>query len=138
MGDSKFKPAGGALWGRAEEDLGAAMPLHYPASASQRPGAGQCGRPSRAEAQDTVAGRHDASGDVAPGVHAAAGGAGAKAKATSDSVPRGPGPECQAASEGGAPAMRGACSGSGIAGGCRGSSRSADALGVGEATEAGV
>ncbi len=41
------------------------MLLHYPASASQRPGADECFRPGRAEAQDAVERRHDASGDVA-------------------------------------------------------------------------
>ena len=98
----------------------------------------QRGRPSRAEAEDAVERRHDASGDVATGVYAAAGGAGATAAIASNSVPRRAGPECQAASEGGAPAMRGACSMSAIVGGCGGSSWPPDALGVGEATEAGV
>ena len=51
---------------------------------------------------------------------------------------RGAGPKRQAACQGGASTMRGACSRSAIAGGRRGSSRPADALGVGEATEAGV
>ncbi len=54
------------------------MPLHHPPSISQRTGAVQRGRPpSGAQAQGTLARWYDASGDVAPGVHATPGGTGA-------------------------------------------------------------
>ncbi len=59
------------------------------------------GRASRAEAQDTLAARHDASGDVTLGVHAKIGGIGAKNEAALDPLPRGAGSECQLAGQGG-------------------------------------
>ena len=61
----------------------------------------KCGRPSRAGAQDTVAGRHDALGDVS-GAYATLGGAGTATQAPSDSLPRRAGPECQDAGQGSA------------------------------------
>ncbi|MCE2907346.1 MAG: hypothetical protein LW712_00715 [Burkholderiaceae bacterium] len=51
---------------------GAVVPLHHPPLAVGRTGAAQRRRPGRAQVQDAVARRHDASGDEPAGVHAAA------------------------------------------------------------------
>ncbi|GKQ58335.1 hypothetical protein QMTAC487_21950 [Sphaerotilus sp. FB-3] len=70
-------------------------------------GAGQCRRAGRAEAEDTVARRHDASGLEPAGVHAAACGAGSPAASASHQVPRRAGAQRQAAVPGGAARARG-------------------------------
>ncbi len=69
--------------------------------------AGQCRRAGRAEAEDTVARRHDASGLEPAGVHAAACGAGSPAASASHQVPRRAGAQRQAAVPGGAARARG-------------------------------
>ena len=73
------------------------MPLHHPPRAGQRARSDQRGRTGGAEAEDPLARRHYAPGDVTVGVHAAAGGAGAKAKAVPHPLSWRAGPQRQAA-----------------------------------------
>jgi hypothetical protein len=67
------------------------VPVHHAPSAGQRTGAVQRGRPSGADAKDTLARRYHALGDVAAGVHAATGGAGATPATAPDPVSWGTG-----------------------------------------------
>ena len=81
---------------------GKPVPLHHTPSAGQRMRTNQRRWPSRTEAEDPLARRHHPPGDVAPGVHAAAGCARAQAEAAPDSVSWGAGTQRQAARAGGA------------------------------------
>ena len=65
-----------------------------------------------AQAQDPLARRHHAPGDVAAGVHAAAGSPGAATAAAPDPLPWRAGPQRQAARAGGAASARAAGAGS--------------------------
>ena len=79
---------GRALRGRRPPGAGTTLPLHNPARPGQRSRADQRRRPGGAQARDPLARRHHAPGHVAAGVHAAAGGAGAKATPTPHPLPR--------------------------------------------------
>ena len=75
--DERFQSARRrALQGRRAPSARATLPLHHPPSAGQRARASQRRRSGGAEGQDSLTRRHHALGDVAAGVHAAAGGAG--------------------------------------------------------------
>jgi hypothetical protein len=80
---------------RRPPGAGATVPLHHPPGAGQRARADQRRRAGGAQAQDPLARRHHAPGDVAAGVHAAAGRAGAQAEAAPDSLPRRAGPNAK-------------------------------------------
>ena len=88
--------------GRRPPGAGATVPLHHPPGAGQRARTDQRRRAGGAQAQDSLARRHHAPGDVAAGVHAAAGSAGATAEAAPDPLPRRAGAQRQAARAGGA------------------------------------
>ena len=68
-----------ALRGRRPPGAGTTLPHHHPARSGQRSRADQRRRTGGSQAQDPLARRDHASGHVAAGVHAAAGGAGATA-----------------------------------------------------------
>ena len=68
----RFQPAcGRAPWGRLLAWRWSKVPHHHPPSTCQRTGAVQRCWASRADAEDALARRHHAPGDVAAGVHAA-------------------------------------------------------------------
>ncbi len=73
-----------ALRRRRPAGAGATVPLYHPSGTGQRARANQRRRAGGAEAQDSLARRHHAPGDIAAGVHAAAGGAGATPAAAPD------------------------------------------------------
>ena len=106
----------GALRRRRSPGAGATVPLHHTPGAGQRTRTNQRRWPGRAEAEDTLARRHHPPGDVAAGVHAAVGGAGAQAAAAPDPLPRRAGTERQVARAGGA--AGGAARGRGARAGC--------------------
>jgi len=73
-----------ALRCRRPAGAGATLPLHHAPRFGRRARANQRGRASGAQAQDPLARRHHAPGDVAAGVHAAAGCAGTQTEAAPD------------------------------------------------------
>lgn len=80
---------------------GATVPLHNPPGTCQRTRANQRCWASRAEAEDPVARRHHAPGDVATRVHAAPGSVGATPATALDPLPWCAGTQRQAARDGG-------------------------------------
>ena len=91
---------------------GTTVPLHHPPGAGQRTCANQRRWAGGAEVEDPLARRHHAPGDVAAGVHATAGGAGATPAAAPDPLSRSAGTERQAACDGGAARARACRAGS--------------------------
>jgi len=80
--DGNRAARGRALRRRRPPGAGATVPLHHAPGVCQRMRANQRRRASGAQAQDPLARRHHPLGNVAAGVHAAAGCAGAPAPAT--------------------------------------------------------
>ena len=95
-----------ALWRRRPPGARATVPLHHAPRFGQRARANQRCRASGAQAQDRLARRHHPPGDVATGVHSAAGCAGAQTEAAPDPLPWSAGAQRQAARAGGAPGAR--------------------------------